>query len=100
MTIVKKAVITAIANEADAIAMSVIGGVPQCAFTARATTNSTGGGALPTHCWANGQMEDTLVALYLADSRFTVLDAADRNRPAATVLLEHSPPLYPWTAPQ
>lgn len=93
---IKKAVITAIANQQDAIDMSVYAGIPQCLFVAMATTDSSGGGAAPTHCWGSGLFEESIIALYEADNRFQVLEAAGRTRPATTVLLECSPPLYPW----
>lgn len=94
-------IITAIANQAAAIALStpVVElpevGLPQASFTAMATTSATGHGPAPTHCWTNGWMDDTLIALFEADvSKYIVTRFP--NRQALNALSAYSPTLYPY----
>lgn len=97
MALLKKAIITALENQAEAVALSTYQGVPQSEFTAMATTDSSGHAPAPSHCFGNGWFEDTIVALFEADPvKYTVLPAADRYRSVATMLSEHNPALFQY----
>jgi hypothetical protein len=93
MTQIARSVITEMANLEDAIAMSVVNGQAQFAFSARAITNPTGYGE-PTHCWASGYVDESVIALYEADPRFFVSTKVGRY--AKQALAEHEPVLYTW----
>lgn len=94
---IARTVITGMDNLADAVSMSIINGQNQFDFTGRATTDSTGGGAAPTHCLSSGQVDEIIIAGYEADPRFTVSEKVGRAWREA--LTEHDPVLYPWINP-
>lgn len=88
-------IVTPIANQAAAIQLSVLNGVPQSTFSALATTDSTGHGPSPTHCWCNGPMDDAIIALFEADTvNYRVTRYPNRNPWPA--LSTYSPTLYPY----
>ena len=96
MADVKFSVITAIENQADAIAMALVGGVQQCMFVAVAVPLGSPAGTNPTHCLGSGWMAEEYKALCEADPRFQVKAPVGRNFSAAQMLLTCSPQLQPW----
>lgn len=101
MTDVVRQIITPIANQAAAIALSIPEGStqPQVPFVAMATTDPTGGGASPTHCWGNGWIDSVIAARFEADPVNYVVTSFP-NRQARQALLTHVPQLYEWIAPR
>jgi hypothetical protein len=99
MTQVVVQIVTTFANRANAITLSTpAGGVPESNFTAPATTDPTGHGAAPTHCWCNGFMDDFIIALFQADTvNYQVTFYPNRNPWPA--LSGHTPILYPYLGP-
>lgn len=89
-------IITSIANQAYSVALATPeGGVPESNFTAVATTNATGHAPSPSHCWMNGWIDDSLIALFEADTtKYTVTRFP--NRQALSALTAYSPPLYAY----
>lgn len=89
-------IITVVANQAAAIALSTpSGGVAECSFAAMATTDASGHAAAPSHCWSNGWIDDSIIALFEADTtKYTVTRFP--NRQAFNALGAYSPTLYPY----
>jgi hypothetical protein len=69
--------------------------VPESNFSALATTNATGHAASPSHCWTNGWMDDSIIALFEADTTKYVVTRFP-NRQAFSALAAYSPTLYPY----
>lgn len=89
-------IVTAYSNKDAATALSVPpGGVAEASFEANATTDSTGHSASPTHCWSNGPMDDSIIALFTADP-VTYAVTYFPNRNPWPALSTHNPVLYPY----
>lgn len=99
MADIMRQIVTPLANQAAAIALSTPqGGIPQSLFVAMATTNATGHSPTATHCWTSGWIDENIIALFVADpANYDVTSFGTRQ--AFQALATHTPTLYPYLGP-
>lgn len=98
MADVKFSVVTAMANQEDAIELAFVNGVQQTLFTALAVPLGSAPGTPASHCFGTGWMAEEYKAIVEAyPALYQVLGPVGRPPlTAAAMLATHNPQLQPW----